>query len=75
MKSRLVRRTAALLLLGSFLGGCRGPAYYEKENLAQPIMNLSDDPTELHWMQKVLYSNEGAVGGIGSAAGGGCGCY
>ncbi len=71
---RIVRH-ATLVLLLSVAAGCQGPRYYEKEDLARPIMKMDEDPALLHWLQKVLYSNEGAVGGVGTAGGGGCGCY
>jgi hypothetical protein len=40
-----------------------------------PAMELDDGATETHWFQKVHYSVEGSAGGIGTGAGGGCGCY
>ena len=63
-------------LLGlALLQGCSPVAFYEKGQLQDPIMALSPDPTESHAFQKIYYSREGSVGGIGVGAGGGCGCY
>ena len=39
------------------------------------IMVLEDSATEVHAYQKIYYSREASVGGIGTGAGGGCGCY
>ncbi|MGE3163866.1 MAG: DUF4266 domain-containing protein [Planctomycetota bacterium] len=64
-----------LLLLLSCGNGCRNVEFYERELLVDPILALDDDPTEIHFLQKCLYSREGSAGGIGSSAGGGCGCY
>lgn len=42
---------------------------------SDPVMDFDDGATETHWFQKVHYSTEGSAGGIGTSAGGGCGCY
>ncbi len=55
--------------------GCTTVKYYQKQHFADPIMTLESDPTETHLIQKTLYAREGSVGGIGTGAGGGCGCY
>lgn len=64
----------AAVLLGS-TSGCRSVAFYEKRAFSNPLMDLDEGPTEAHWYQKVYYSDEGAAGGFGTSAGGGCGCY
>jgi len=64
---------AALSLLASF--GCANVPFYAREHLADPVMVEEPDASETHLRQKVLYSREGAIGGIGTGAGGGCGCY
>ena len=64
------------LFLGTLMvGGCTPVAFYQKGNLVNPIMAFDDNPTETHFKQKVFYSREGSAGGIGTGAGGGCGCY
>jgi len=65
----------AMLALVASLAGCRTVAFYEKEHLNDVTMVFEEDPTETHFLQKVLYSREGSVGGVGTGAGGGCGCY
>jgi hypothetical protein len=42
--------------------------------LADPIMQMSDEPLDAYRKQKVYSTREGAAGGDGTAAGGGCGC-
>jgi hypothetical protein len=54
---------------------CQTVEFYEKERINDPAMKFDDDPTYTHFMQKTLYSREGSVGGVGTGAGGGCGCY
>jgi hypothetical protein len=66
----------ALAVLGAVLpGACNTVEYYEKRAFSDPTMVLEDGATETHWYQKVYYSIEGSAGGIGTSAGGGCGCY
>jgi hypothetical protein len=65
----------AILALAVVLTGCQTVEFYEKEHLNDATMLLEEDPSEVHFLQKVLYSREGSVGGVGTGAGGGCGCY
>jgi len=58
-----------------FATGCANVPFYERGHLADPVMLTQPDASETHLRQKVVYSREGAIGGIGSSAGGGCGCY
>ncbi len=64
---------AAAPLLG--MQSCDSVKFYEKQLLADPIMEFGDSATESHFISKSIYSREASVGGIGSSAGGGCGCY
>ncbi len=65
-----------LLLWGLLLfSSCASVEFYEKRAFSLWVMELEDSPTEQHLEQKVRYSTEGAAGGIGTKAGGGCGCY
>ena len=74
-----LRRTARILIATSGLTllatGCATVEFYEKGAFADPTMEFAETPAQLHWIQKVQYSDEGAAGGIGTSAGGGCGCY
>ena len=75
--SRRRRKTAPLAAAALFLAlsACRSVDFYEMEAFSDPVMAMGEDPTEVHLHQKVFYSMEGSAGGIGSSAGGGCGCY
>ena len=61
--------------LSGLLGGCQGPDFTEKRDLASPLMRFDDDPTEEHFRRKSTDSREASAGGRGGGAGGGCGCY
>ncbi|TMO85572.1 DUF4266 domain-containing protein [Pseudoalteromonas spongiae] len=46
---------------------------YERENLAQPVMQWQLDPVESGYIHHVYQAREGAKGAEGTS-GGGCGC-
>jgi hypothetical protein len=56
------------------LAGCAAVPQNRRARLADPMMNLLDEPMEAARRQKLYDTREGAAGGDGSAAGGGCGC-
>ncbi len=58
--------------LGS--SGCVIVPQNRRGALADPIMALSPDPLEAHRKAKLYSSREGAAGGDGVSAGGGCAC-
>ena len=62
---------AALAALA--LGGCAAVKPYEREKLADPIMN-PDDPLGKQSVDQKLFSTREAGTGGGSGVGGGCGC-
>ncbi|MBT3293802.1 MAG: DUF4266 domain-containing protein [Verrucomicrobia bacterium] len=68
----LIVTAGTLCLVGV---GCRSVAVYEKARLQDGLMKYEESAQESHFYQKVYYSREGSVGGMGSSAGGGCGCY
>lgn len=72
-----MRYSSFLVLCVTLLGlaGCQTVDFTEKRHLADPVMELGDGASETHFQQKCFYSREGSAGGIGSSAGGGCGCY
>ena len=72
---RRAHRLLGGLLALSALAGCRTVDFYEKAAFSDPAMTMAESAAMGHWRQKVQYSDEGAAGGIGTAAGGGCGCY
>jgi Domain of unknown function (DUF4266) len=75
LEPRPPMRTLAILLALLPLGACNTVEYYEKRAFSDAVMEFEDGATETHWFQKVYYSIEGSAGGIGTSAGGGCGCY
>jgi hypothetical protein len=70
-------RTIPLLALAALLGGCAAPEPwvkpYERERLADPIMQLSGAATADKHREHVRVVREGARGATG-VQGGGCGC-
>ncbi len=78
MIAAFTRRRTSLLLLAAFLGllaSCRSVEFWEREAMTDSVMTFDDGPSVTLLRQKVIYSMEGSAGGIGSSAGGGCGCY
>ncbi|MFQ5589209.1 MAG: DUF4266 domain-containing protein [Nitrospiria bacterium] len=53
--------------------GCATTLPYEREHLANQIMQFDPDPEENTMRQHLLNSREGSIGGYGGG-GGGCGC-
>jgi hypothetical protein len=69
------RRAASLVVVLFSMSGCIGPiGQARRARLSDPMMSLSGDPTETYAKQKLHTSREGAAGGDGAAAGGGCAC-
>jgi hypothetical protein len=69
--------TARALLVALFAlagAGCVVVPQNRRAKLADPMMSLTDDPLETYRKQKLYSTREGAAGGDGAAAGGGCGC-
>jgi hypothetical protein len=54
--------------------GCAIVPQNRRAQLADPIMALEDEPLEAYRKQKLYGVREGAAGGDGATAGGGCGC-
>jgi len=72
------RRVVSLFLMGSafLLGGCSVEPWvkpYERERLADPIMQANRDPLASKHKEHVYDVREGARGADG-VQGGGCGC-
>ena len=68
---------ARVLLFFSLLAlaGCAAVPQTRRARLADPMMSVTDDPLETYRKQKLYNTREGAAGGDGAAAGGGCGCH
>ena len=69
-----MRRRSAWVLLSVLCAGCAIVPQNRRGRLADPILSLSPEPTEAYRRQKFYSTREGAAGGEGVAAGGGCGC-
>jgi hypothetical protein len=67
-------RRLVLLLPLVLLAGCAIVPQNRRAHLADPTMALEDDPLEAYRKQKLYGVREGAAGGDGASAGGGCGC-
>lgn len=65
----------AAVLIALSLGACNTVEFYEKGALSSPVMGFDLDPGRTAFHQKIHYATEGAAGGLGTSAGGGCGCY
>ena len=64
-----------LLFASLTLVSCVTVPQNRRGKLADPMMSLTDDPLETYRKQKLYNSREGAAGGDGAAAGGGCACH
>lgn len=71
---RFTRRAAHGLLLLSLAAGCAVVPQNRRQHLADPTMQPVDCPLEARSKRKFHQAREGASGGDGQAAGGGCGC-
>ena len=69
-------RVIFLLAFSAAVAGCGIEPWvkpYERDRLAEPIMNLDRDPVSGAYINHVHEAREGARGASGSS-GGGCGC-
>lgn len=64
----------ALLFFALTSAGCAVVPQNRRARLADPMMSFSEDTLEAHRKQKLYSTREGAAGGDGLAAGGGCAC-
>jgi hypothetical protein len=65
--------TTGLLLVLLLVPGCAGVRAFEREKLADPIMERQDQFAKQSLEQKFFSTREGSIGG-GGGIGGGCGC-
>lgn len=69
----MIKRTLAFLLVAYILSSCVAVKEYEKVNLNDPDMALSDKSADRNKSTMHSY-REAAVGADGGKTGGGCGC-
>ena len=67
-------RTLWVLVLVCFLAACRMVPRNRRQHLADPTMQPDDDVLRDKAKAKLHTAREGAAGGDGEPAGGGCGC-
>lgn len=67
-------KTLAFLLLALVVSGCVVVPQNRRARLADPMMAFSPDALETQRKQKLYSTREGAAGGDGVTAGGGCAC-
>jgi hypothetical protein len=63
-----------MLTLVFAVAGCAIVPQNRRAHLADPMMSLQDESLEAYRRQKLYGVREGAAGGDGATAGGGCGC-
>ena len=63
----------AIVVLVSAMQGCATVQSYEREKLADPIMERQNQFSKQTLEQKFFSTREGSIGGA-SGIGGGCGC-
>ena len=72
IKLRMELAAAALAALA--LCGCAAVHQIDRETLSRPIMQFEPMGHQQAFLNDVHSIREGASGGVGQSAGGGCGC-
>ncbi len=72
--ARPLVKLASFVVLAALSSGCLVVPQNRRARLADPMMRLSQDSLEDHRKNKLYTTREGAAGGDGAAAGGGCAC-
>jgi hypothetical protein len=67
-------RIVQAALLAVTASACAAVPQNRRARLADPMMSLTDEPLDAARRQKLYDTREGAAGGDGASAGGGCGC-
>jgi hypothetical protein len=70
----LIGRITAAASLALWTAGCAAVPQNRRAHFADPMMTLTDEPLDVARRQKMYDTREGAAGGDGATAGGGCGC-
>lgn len=71
-----ITQSAFILFTILLMSGCAIKPWvkpYERQNLADPIMSLTEAPVSAQYIDHVHEAREGARG-AGGGGGGGCGC-
>jgi hypothetical protein len=67
-------RLVIVIALAVAASGCVIVPQNRRAALADPLMKFDEDALEAHRRSKFYGTREGAAGGDGNPAGGGCGC-
>ena len=70
----MIERLAVAVLIGVLSSACATVPQNRRARFADPMMSLSGEPLDGARRQKLYDTREGAAGGDGTPAGGGCGC-
>ena len=70
---KTVVRIVVVFVLALYAVGCANVRAYEREKLADPIMERQNQFAKQTLEQKFFSTREGSIGG-GGGIGGGCGC-
>ena len=74
MSARICAAALAALALLS-CASCASVPQNRRKHLADPMMGFEVDALDAHAKRKLYDTREGAAGGDGAPAGGGCGCH
>ena len=70
----MTSRCVVLVTIVAGLSACATVPQNRRVRLADPMMSVTDEPLDAARRQKLYDIREGAAGGDGATAGGGCGC-
>jgi hypothetical protein len=70
----MTSRVLPLALACALATACATVPQNRRARLADPMMGITDESLDAARRQKLYDSREGAAGGDGASAGGGCGC-
>jgi hypothetical protein len=73
MTGRICRLAVGLVFCLPLVGGCATVKPWQREALADPIMQPGRNPLAAAQLEHVYFSREAASGGT-TVGGGGCGC-
>ncbi len=70
----LAFRFAVFLLVGGSAASCATTRFHQREKISDRCMKLDQEGELVYLRNKTEAAREGAFGGYGTAAAGGCGC-
>ena len=74
MRRTSLSRSPLFAIIALLASACAAVPQNRRMFLADPMMSLTEEPLDAYRKQKLYDTREGAAGGDGAAAGGGCGC-